>query len=176
MNSISQPNAREYPAYAAQYVQRAATRGDILQSLALQPDELRSALEKLSDAQARFKPAPNEWSVKEVVLHITDVERVYSYRLLRISRKDQTPLIGFEQDNYIREAKADETALSDLLDEFAFLRRANALAIRRLDAEALDAVGFVGENSVSARALVYLLVGHAEHHLNSLRESYLPFV
>ncbi len=176
MNSIPQPEAQEYPAYAAEYIRRAAARGDILQSLAQQPDELRVALERLSEEQARFKPAPDAWSIKEVVQHITDVERVYSYRLLRISRKDKTPLAGFEQDDYIRESNADATALNDLLDEFLFLRRANTLAIRNLNAGALAAIGVASENPVSARALIYLIVGHAEHHLASLREDYLPLI
>lgn len=175
MSHISQPESQEYAPFYSGYVQLASARGDLTAALSLQPDEMKSALGGLSDSQARFKPGPQEWSIKEVVSHLIDGERVFSYRLLRVSRKDKTPLPGFEQDDYVREAKADEIALTDLLDEFTFLRRANLLAIQNMSASALAEVGTASGNPVSARALVYILVGHVEHHMVSLNEKYLPF-
>lgn len=173
--SIPLPPAEEYAPFYADYIQRASARGDITAALALQPDEMKSALGGLSDSQARFKPGPQEWSIKEVVSHLIDGERVFSYRLLRVSRKDKTPLPGFEQNDYVRESGADEIPLADLLDEFDFLRRANTLAIKNMSASALTEVGTASGNPVSARALVYMLVGHVEHHMASLNEKYLPF-
>ena len=175
MSHISPPESQEYAPFYSDYIQRASARGDLTAALSLQPDEMKSALGGLSDSQARFKPGPQEWSIKEVVSHLIDGERVFSYRLLRVSRKDKTPLPGFEQDDYVREAKADEIALADLIDEFAFLRRANLLAIKNMSASALAEVGTASGNPVSARALVYILVGHVEHHMASLKEKYLPF-
>ncbi|HNE05620.1 MAG TPA: DinB family protein [Anaerolineales bacterium] len=175
MSHISPPESQEYAPFYSDYIQRASARGDLTAALSLQPDEMKSALGGLSDSQARFKPGPQEWSIKEVVSHLIDGERVFSYRLLRVSRKDKTPLPGFEQDDYVREAKADEIALADLIDEFTFLRRANLLAIKNMSASALAEVGTASGNPVSARALVYILVGHVEHHMASLKEKYLPF-
>ena len=175
MSHISPPESQEYAPFYSDYIQRASARGDLTAALSLQPDEMKSALGRLSDSQARFKPGPQEWSIKEVVSHLIDGERVFSYRLLRVSRKDKTPLPGFEQDDYVREANADEIALADLLDEFTYLRRANLLAIKNMSASALTEVGTASGNPVSARALVYMLVGHVEHHMASLNEKYLPF-
>lgn len=175
MSHISPPESQEYAPFYSGYVQLASARGDLPATLLLQIDEMKSALGGLSDSQARFKPGPQEWSIKEVISHLIDGERVFSYRLLRVSRKDKTPLPGFEQDDYVREAKADEITLADLLDEFTFLRRANFLAIQNMSASALAEVGTASGNPVSARALVYILVGHVEHHMVSLNEKYLPF-
>ncbi len=175
MSHISPPESQEYAPFYSGYIQLASARGDLTAALSLQPDEMKAAMGGLSDAQARFKPGPAEWSIKEVISHLIDGERVFSYRLLRVSRKDKTPLPGFEQDDYVREANADEIALANLLDEFTFLRRANLLAIKNMSASALAEVGTASGNPVSARALVYMLVGHVEHHMASLNEKYLPF-
>lgn len=176
MSLIHPPTREEYSPPYADYIQRATARGDIAAALPLQIEELKSALGNLSDTQARFKPAPQEWSIKEVVSHLIDVERIFSYRLLRISRKDKTPIPGFEQDDYVRHFHADDIPLNDLLEEFSLLRRANIFAIRNINETALTEVGIASGNPVSARALVYILVGHVDHHMASLQEKYLPAV
>lgn len=174
LKQISPPHTDEYADFYGDYVQRAAQRGDIPQALADQIDELRAAVGALSDAQARFKPGPREWSIKEVIGHINDVERVFAYRLLRVSRADATPLPGFEQDDYVRAAGFDNQPLEDLLMEFDYLRRANILAIQHKSEQALDRRGTASGHPISARALVYMLVGHVDHHIASLQEKYLP--
>lgn len=176
MSHIQPPTPEEYSPFYADYVQRATARGEVTAALPLQLDELKSALRNLSDSQARFKPGPQEWSIKEVISHLTDVERVFSYRLLRVSRKDKTPLPGFEQNDYVREFHADDIPLNDLLEEFSLLRRANIFAIRNINEATLTEVGTASGNPVSARALVYMLVGHVDHHMASLQEKYLPAV
>ena len=130
--TITLPTTEEYSPFYADYIQRAEARGDVAAALYKQIDELNALLEKLTDKQARFKFAPEEWSIKEVIGHLNDVERVFSYRLLRISRNDSTPLPGFEQEDYVRQAGFDNYALADLIQEFEFLRRANILAIRNM--------------------------------------------
>lgn len=168
------PATDEYASFYADYVQRASQRQDIHAALSGQIDELHSALDALSDLQACFRPAPQEWSVKEVIGHVNDVERVFAYRLLRISRGDVTPLPGFEQEEYVRAAGFDEWILHDLVDEFEHLRRANIIAIQHLSEEAINQRGTASGNVISARALIYMLVGHVEHHMASLHEKYLP--
>ena len=172
--NITTPQPNEYTEFYAGYIQRAQAKSDVFTVLAQQIDELNAALGNLSDEQALFRNAPKEWSIKEVMGHLNDVERVFSYRLLRISRNDPTPLPGFEQDDYVRAAGFDNHALQDLLLEFEYLRRANILAINNMSPEAILRLGTASGYIVSARALIYMLVGHVDHHLASLHEKYLP--
>lgn len=174
MTQLTVPTAEEYAPFYSDYVQRAAQREDVFAALSQQIDELHAALDSLSDPQACFKPGPEEWSIKEVIGHLNDVERVFSYRLLRISRNDATPLPGFEQENYVRAAGFDHYSLRDLIREFEYLRRANMIAIGHMADEAIDCRGTASGYPVSARALIYMLVGHVDHHMASLQEKYLP--
>ena len=173
-NQISPPAADEYAPFYADYVQRAAQRNDVTMALADQIGELHAALDSLSDPQACFKPGPAEWSIKEVMGHLNDVERVFAYRLLRISRHDPTPLPGFEQDDFVRAAGYDRYALRDLVNEFALLRQANIILIQHLTEEDFGRRGTASGYTVSARALIYMMVGHVDHHMASLQEKYLP--
>ena len=174
MNTLTSPTSDEYAEFYAGYVQRATARGDVLAALPKQIEEIESALGSLSNEQALFRDAPKEWSIKEVMGHINDVERVFSYRLLWVSRNDATPLPGFEQNDYVREAGFDNVSLGDLINEFEYLRRANILAISNIKEDALLYLGTASGYPVSTRALIYMLVGHVEHHMASLHEKYLP--
>lgn len=176
MKRIPPPTSQEFAPFYADYIQRATDKGDVTAALPAQVDELRLSLGPLTDSQARYRISADDWSIKEIVSHLIDTERVFSYRLLRISRKDKTPLPGFEQEDYVRESGADELPLKDLLDEFEFLRRANTLAIHNMKETALTEVGAASGMPVSARALIYMLVGHVEHHMASLKEKYLPSI
>ncbi|HEY3476233.1 MAG TPA: DinB family protein [Anaerolineales bacterium] len=173
-DKISLPATDEYAPFYSDYVQRAAQRASIGTALSDQIAELHAALDPLSDLQAHFKPGPNEWSIKEVIGHLNDVERVFSYRLLRIARGDATPLPGFEQEDYVRAAGFDQYSLGDLVSEFEHVRRANIVAVQHMPEKAVDCRGTASGYTVSARALIYMLVGHVDHHLASLHEKYLP--
>jgi hypothetical protein len=172
--TLQSPTPDEYASFYADYIERAQQKDDVLAAFPQQIDDIKSALGHLTDEQARFKFGPSEWSIKEVLGHLIDGERVFSYRLLRISRNDQTPLPGFEQENYVRAAKFDNYALTDLKHEFEFLRRANILAINNMSDESTLYRGAASGAAVSARALIHIMVGHVEHHMASLRENYLP--
>src|SRR5258706_15945531 len=174
MNKLTPPTPDEYAEFYAGYIQRAIARGDVLAALPKQIDQIKSTLGILSDEQALFRNAPKEWSIKEVIGHLNDVERVFSYRLLRVSRNDATPLPGFQQDDYVRESKFDECDLNELIQEFEYLRRANLLSIRNMTDESVLRRGTASGTTISARALIYMLVGHVEHHMASLHEKYLP--
>jgi len=174
MKTITPPTSEEYAPFYDGYVQRAIARDSVLAALPKQIEELKSTLGNLTDKQALFRDAPKEWSIKEVTGHINDVERVFSYRLLRVSRNDSTPLPGFEQDDYVREAGFDKCSLSDLLNEFEQLRRANIIMIQNMPEAYADRRGTASGATVSVRALVHMLVGHVDHHMASLREKYLP--
>ena len=172
--SLTHPDSEEYAPFYAGYVERAQARGDVFAALPQQIDEIKADLGELTDEQGLFRDAPNEWSIKEVIGHLNDVERVFSYRLLRVSRDDVTPLPGFEQNDFVREAGFDHYTLYDLIQEFEHLRRANILAICNMSEEATLRRGSASGYTVSARALIYMIVGHVDHHLASLREKYLP--
>jgi uncharacterized damage-inducible protein DinB len=174
VSHLSSPSSDEYAPYYEEYVQRAIARQNVVTTLPLQIDELRAALSPLTDEQARFRFGPKEWSIKEVLGHMIDVERIFSYRLLRIARADPTPLSGFEDEQYVREAGFDHYALQDLLDEFAHLRRANSLAVKNMSEDAILRRGTASNAPFSARALIYILIGHVDHHMACLHEKYLP--
>ena len=173
---LNHPTPEEYASFYADYVQRAIAREDVLAALPKQIDEVCATLGSLTDTQALYKFGPAEWSIKEVVGHLNDVERVFSYRLLRIARGDQTPLPGFEQEDYVRVAGYDNVPLAELLSEFELLRRANILMISHLKDEAVSRLGTASGATISARALIYMLVGHVEHHMACIHEKYLPGV
>lgn len=175
MTKLTPPTSEEFAPFYAGYVERAAARGDVFAAMTQQLNEMKAALGKLTDTQACFRNGPEEWSIKEIISHLTDGERVFSYRMLRISRNDKTPLPGFEQNDYVKESGADKLPLEDLLNEFEFLRRANILAVKGLSEESSQRVGTASTAPISARALVYIMVGHVEHHMTSLHEKYLPF-
>lgn len=171
---ISVPANEEFAPFYAGYIQFAVARGDVYVALSEQIEEIKGALGRLTDEGALFRDAPNEWTIKEVMGHMNDVERIFSYRLLRISRNDQTPLPGFEQDDFVRESTFNSYPIRDLVEEFEFLRRANVIAIRNLGQEAILCCGTASGMPVSVRALIYMLVGHVDHHMASLNEKYLP--
>ena len=169
---ISRPQADEFVAFYAGYIQRVPENSDIIALMSSQPDELQSLLKNVTDEQANVHPAPQEWSIKEVLGHICDSERVFAYRAMRIARADTTPLSGFEQGNYVRATDFNTRSLQDLLDEFTFQRRANALCFKALTEEETARTGITNNNSVSVRAILYVIVGHVMHHIESLKTDY----
>jgi len=171
--ALQPPTSDEYAPFYEDYVRRVRAE-NVIEVLPRQIDEIRAALGKLSEVQALHRNEPGEWSIKEVMGHMNDVERVFSYRLLRISRNDSTPLPGFEQDDYVRESNFGNCSLADLVQEFEFLRRANILAIRNLTDESTLRRGTASGSTISARGLIYMLAGHVAHHMESLQTKYLP--
>jgi len=169
---IARPQADEYAPFYAGYVQRVPDSSDIFALLSSQPDELRALLQSVSDSQANARPAPGEWSVKEVIGHLCDSERVFAYRAMRIARSDATPLPGFEQDDYVQATDFNRRTLSDLLDEFASQRRANVLCFQPLTDTETARRGTASNATVSVRALLYILAGHVMHHIESLKTTY----
>src|SRR5690606_4665439 len=143
---IARPEVGEFNPFYAGYIQHIPAGEDVFGVLARQPDELRALLANVSDASASERPAPTEWSVKEVIGHINDGERVFAYRVLRISRGDATPLSGFDQDVYVQGADFNAYPLTDLIDEFAALRRANLLQFAKLNAAQIDRRGTASDS------------------------------
>ncbi len=173
--TISRPSSDEYAPYARGYIQRVPD-GDVLMILEDQIADLRAILDVVPEAQADYRTGPGEWSIKEVIGHLSDCERVFAYRALCISRKDATAFPGFDQEDYVREAGFAARSLANLVQEFELLRRANVLAYQGLTEAAGRQLGRASNATVSVRALLYLMAGHVFHHLDSLHAEYLPWI
>lgn len=171
MIPIPRPAPHEYAPYYARYLEK-VPEGPLLALLEDQLKALEDRLGALEEDAALRRYAPGKWSIKELVGHLADAERIMAYRLLRIARGDATPLPGFEEDAYVQTARFDRLALSDLLEEIKAVRRASLLLIRHLDAEDFARRGSANNNPVSAAALAHLIYGHTAHHLEVLRERY----
>jgi len=119
-----------------------------------------------------FRYAPDKWTVKELLGHINDAERIFAYRALRIARGDQTPIEAFEQDDYVRIAGFNRCSLESLVEDYIAVRRATMALLRNLDAEAWTRRGIANKNEVTVRALAYIIAGHNLHHRRILEERY----
>jgi hypothetical protein len=170
-NLCGAPDASEYAPYYGRYI--SLVSGDILAALEDQPRETMALLSTLTEAQAQFRYAPDKWSIKEILGHVIDTERIFAYRALRIARNDATPMEGYEQDDYVRNGDFDRCALADLLDEFTCVRRATLSLLQKLTPEAWLRRGIANKNEVSVRALAYIIAGHELHHRKVLEEQYL---
>ena len=140
--------------------------------LASQLHEVERLLAPLDDSAARFRYAPEKWSVKEVLGHLCDTERIFAYRLLRLARADATPLPGFDENAYVPPAEFDARPLAGLLREFQTLRSSTIAMVEGLPSAAWERRGQASGKSISTRAIAYILVGHVTHHLGVLRERY----
>lgn len=168
---LTPPQQDEYAAFYGRYIATLAG-ADLRQVLADQPETVRTACAGLSEAGALHRYADGKWSVKEVVGHISDTERVFAYRALRIARGDATPLAAFDENLYVAAAGFDRRSMGDLVDEFEAVRRQTLALLAGLDAPAWERVGTASEKRISVRALFYTIAGHARHHLRILASSY----
>jgi hypothetical protein len=166
------PNDTEFAPYYNNYISLVAG-DDVLAVLRSQTAELNSLFSDIPEERGAYAYADGKWTIKEVLSHLIDGERMFAYRVLRISRGDETPIEGFEQDGYIENSNANNRSFSEMLEEFSLLRKANLLLIDNLSDEASRRTGTASENTVSVRALVYIMAGHIKHHINILGERYL---
>jgi len=172
-NSLTtRPSTTEYAPYYERYISL-VPEGDIIQTLGQQLEETLSLLGSISESQASHRYAPGKWSIKEVVGHIIDSERLFACRALRFARNDKAALAGFDQDEYVQNGGFDERKLADLAEEFSHVRRANMLLFASLGDEPLGRRGIANEVEVSVRALLYIIAGHERHHAEVLKTRYL---
>jgi DinB superfamily len=170
--NIGTPDASEYAPYYGRYISLVGA-DDILAALEEQVRGTQALLAGLSEAQGDYRYAPEKWSVKEVLGHLIDTERVFAYRALRVARNDRTPLPGFEQDDYVRYGDFATQQLTSLIEEFVCVRRSNLLLFRQFGPEAWMRRGIADQKEISVRALAYIIAGHELHHRQVLQEKYL---
>jgi hypothetical protein len=170
--AIAPPEPSEYDPYYGRYI-TLVERGDILRAMEQQLSETAALLSQLTEQQGAYRYAPDKWSVKEMLGHLIDTERILTYRALRIARGDKTPIEGFEQDDYVPYGRFDERTLATLVEEFASVRQSSLFLFKYLDTEAWMRRGIANRKEISVRALAYVIAGHELHHRRMIKDKYL---
>jgi hypothetical protein len=172
---FSKPNPDEYLPYYDTYINRVPESHveNILDFMARTHLVLLNTLSMLSETQANHRPGPNEWNIKEIIGHVCDGERVFAYRALRFARQDTTPLASFDQDAYVPAGEFTARPLMDVWNEFDAQRQATVALFRTFTPAMLLRRGEASNAMVSVRALAYIIAGHEDHHLESIRTVYL---
>lgn len=165
------PADTEYAPFYASYIAR-VPETDPMPALEAQPAELHRLADRIAPEDETFRYEADKWSVRQVIGHIIDTERVMGYRAFCIGRGEGKPLPGFDEKDYVAHADSEERSVKELAHEFAAVRHANLWAIRRWAPDDWDRVGNANGKSVSARALAYIMAGHVRHHIALLRERY----
>lgn len=169
---MNRPLESEYAPYYENYISL-VPENEILPVMRSQMDELDVLLGRVDAAQETFRYAEGKWSIREIVGHLIDGERVFGYRVFCIARGEQQNLPGFDQNDYMATAPYDGIDLEDLLSELRLIRLGNVAMLRTLDEESWSRVGTANDSQVTVRALAFVMAGHVRHHMNVLRERYL---
>ncbi|MFT3743570.1 MAG: DinB family protein [Pyrinomonadaceae bacterium] len=169
---MNRPETNEFAPYYNTYIST-VEGNNVMPVLESQTSELRSIFAEMPEDKGTFAYAEGKWTLKEALSHLIDGERIFAYRILRISRGDKTPIEGFEQDDYIATSNANNRSFADLLDEFDLQRQSNLILVKNISDDGSRLVGTASDNPISVRALTYIMAGHVTHHLGVLRERYL---
>ena len=168
----ARPEPNEYASYYEKYVSLVPD-ADLVETLERQGAETLALLRGLDEEQGAHRYEAGKWSVKQLVGHVNDAERIFSYRALAIGRGDRQPLPGMDQEEYMAGVDFDARTLASLADEFESVRAATLQLLRHLSPEAWARRGTASDNEVTVRALAYIIAGHEAHHVRILRERYL---
>jgi hypothetical protein len=164
----------EYNPYFEQYIQLVTKEGkSIIENMEDSQKEFDTILRKLPEEKHSFSYAEGKWTLKELIQHTIDTERVFCYRAMCFARNDSTSLPGFDQDVFVANGNANQLEFTDLLDEMKTLRKSTIQLYKSFSEEALLRIGVASGNNISVRALGYLFSGHQLHHLNIVKERYL---
>lgn len=173
MRTIQKPQPGEYAPYTVVYYDLLPDDGQVLQHMLDELETIYALVLPLSEAQLTRPSAPGEWTIKEILGHIIDDERIIGYRALRFARGDDTLLPGFDQDLFTQHSGANARPLADLLDELGHVRRGTVAFFAGLSEEAFDRSGTMAEHPTSVRALAYHIAGHSALHIESIKQNYL---
>lgn len=169
---MSRPSPAEYAPYFEKYISL-VPEGEIAVTLGKQIEGTLNLIRSLSEAQGDLRYAPGKWSIKEVIGHLIDAERIFAYRALRFARNDATPLPGFDENSFVTSAGFGSRSLADLAKEFEHTRKSNIYLFKHLDGDSLLRRGAANDNEISVRAIAYIIAGHELHHVGILRSRYL---
>jgi len=166
------PNPGDYDPYFEQYI-KLVKGDDIIKILYEQNKITRELINSISDYKGNYRYAGGKWTIKEVIGHILDSERIFAYRALSLARGEKKSLPGYDHDDYVREGNFNSRELLELSFEFKLLRESNLLLFKSFSEEMLFRKGLGNETSVTVLALLYIIAGHEKHHLSVLEEKYL---
>ena len=166
------PGEGEYNSYYQGYIDQTGSN-DFLSELKNALPNTITFLENLPAEKWDFKYAPEKWTIKEVMLHIIDTERVFAYRAMRVARNDKTPMPGFEQDDYVPNSNASQRSASSVIEEYAALRNSTIQLFQNFSEDQLNRIGTASGFPISTLALGFILAGHEAHHMRIIREKYL---
>lgn len=173
MKKIQKPKEGEYAPYTIMYIGLLPDDGLVLQHLLNNLKATKELVLSLPKERLTHRYAPGEWTIKEILVHISDDERIYTYRALRFARSDTTELPGFDQDDYVAASGANGRNIEDILDEFTAVRMATIAFFNAIEEEVFNRSGVSNGHHVSVRAAVYHIAGHEVHHLNSIKKNYV---
>ena len=169
---MKRPQVNEHPAYYTHYI--GLVKGDnILKQLEDQVIDIQAIISEIPEEKENYAYAPGKWTIKEVLGHIIDTERIMAYRALRFARKDKTALPGFDENEYVTNSDYNKRTLYDIAHEFAIVRESNLALFKHFNEEALDQRGTANNNEATVRAILFMIAGHANHHLNVIKTKYL---
>lgn len=166
------PDLSRVPKFYHNYISH-VPQDDLMEAFKVQTPVLFRFLDSIPQAKYDYRYADGKWTVKEVLQHIIDAERIFAYRALRFARKDETPLPGFDENLYAETAKADKRDWKEMIEEFKAIRKSTEYMFASFDDDQLNATGFSNNNPVYVLGIGFLLIGHSLHHMRVLKERYL---
>ena len=171
MNS-NELSENEYAVFIAPYI-KAIGNVELLEELEISLHDFIKFVQNIPLDKFDYRYADGKWTIKEIIQHIIDSERIFAYRALRISRNDKTPLPGYEENSYVANTNANSRSIQELLAEFSAVRHANLFLFKSFSAEQLIRMGTASDYVISVRALGFLIIGHMKHHQKVFQERYL---
>jgi hypothetical protein len=169
---MPRPDLQRVPAFFHGYV-NSTTEDDLLQALQNSTANFIATMQTIPPEKYEYRYAEGKWTLKELLQHVIDAERVFAYRALRFARKDNTPLPGFNENLFAQHSKADKRKWEDMVNEFALLRKANEMMFASFDEDQLDSSGVSNNNSTYVLAMGFICAGHVNHHMRIMKERYL---
>jgi len=170
---MTKPEKKEYPEFFQTYINALEAEDSLLNHLETSLKYFEEVLLEIEFGKQEYRYAEGKWTVKEIVQHLIDVERVFVYRALRYSRKDSGPLLSFDENSFVSNYDINKRNFDDMLNEFTLLRRSTIFMFQDFEEEILDITGKVGDQSISVRAIGYICSGHVMHHLKVIKERYI---
>jgi uncharacterized damage-inducible protein DinB len=169
---MPRPKPTEFPEYFGRYISR-VDADSLVEAIPAYARALENFYDLLPEEKSDYRYAPGKWTLKELLQHVVDTERIMSYRLLRIARKDKTPLASFDENTFAEHSRANERSFNDIKEEFLAVRKSTDMLIRSLNEEQLSELGTAGNKPVTANAVGYIIFGHMLHHKEVVEQKYL---
>lgn len=171
--NVNNVQPHEYARYYDSYIANVSAEYSLLEELEISIHRFIKFVRELPMDKFDYRYAEGKWTIKDILLHLIDAERIFAYRALRFARNDQTELVGFEENDYVTVAQANFRSIQDLLTEFLTVRNATLTLFKSFDQEMMLRSGIASNNPVSVRALGFIIIGHQNHHQRVFEERYL---